>query len=330
MKWNVNNIARSAVLAFSLCLPLGLASAKEWKSYTYIDAVTTPAYKGLQKLAADFEQATGGEIVIKPAVGGSLPIKANNITQAVADGVLPIADDMAFAGNIRIGGLIRLPFLIETEAEYAKAREVWMRAVDAELDKMGVKLLAEYHYPAQVLFTSVPVTKLEDIKGKKIRVSSAEQGELVRRLGGVPVTLAPPEVATALQSGVINGVLTASAGGGRVWREFFTHNYRLPVNWANSLFIVNKDVWEGLSPDHQSKLQKAAQVAAAQVETELRDTEQSSTDQFRSTGMVVTVPTPEEVKTAVDQSRDYWDDWAKQKGSTAVEALKSVRAALGR
>jgi hypothetical protein len=36
------------------------------------------------------------------------------------------------------------------------------------------------------------------------------------------------------------------------------------------------------------------------------------------------------VKTAVDQSRDYWDDWAKQKGATAVEVLKSVRTALGR
>jgi TRAP-type C4-dicarboxylate transport system substrate-binding protein len=93
MKWSVTNIARCARLALLLCLPLGLAPAKEWKSYKYIDAVTTPAYKGLQKLAADFERATGGAIVIKLAVGGSLLIRANNITQAVADGVLPIADD---------------------------------------------------------------------------------------------------------------------------------------------------------------------------------------------------------------------------------------------
>ncbi|MBZ0146672.1 MAG: TRAP transporter substrate-binding protein DctP, partial [Pseudorhodoplanes sp.] len=254
-----------AAFALSLALP-NRAAAKEWKSYTYIDAVTTPAYRGLQKLSADFEKATGGAILIKPNVGGSLPIKASSITQAVGDGVLQIADDMAFVGNIKIGGLIRLPFLMDSSADYDKARAIWIPYADKELARVGVKLLAEYHYPAQVLFSSKPVTKLEDIKGLKIRVSSPEQAEFVNRFGGIPVTLSPPDVPSALQSGVINGVLTASAGGGRVWRDFFTHNYRLPVNWTNSLFIVNQGIFDALGAADKEKLVKAARDAAAAVE----------------------------------------------------------------
>ena len=306
------------------------AAAKEWKSYTYIDAVTTPAYRGLQKLATDFDKATDGAIAIKPNVGGSLPIKANSITQAVADGVLHIADDMAFVGNIKIGGLIRLPFLMDSAADYDKARRVWLGHADKELAAMGVKLLAEYHYPAQVLFATKPVTKLDDFKGLKIRVSSPEQGEFVKRFGGIPVTLAPPDVPSALQSGVINGVLTASAGGGRVWRDFFTHNYRLPVNWTNSMFIVNQRAFDGLSAADQQKLVKAAQEAAASVEKELTDNEDVATEEFRKTGMVVTIPTDAEMKTAASTIADYWQPWAEQKGAEAVSALVAIRSALGR
>ncbi len=308
----------------------GAATATEWKAYTYVDSVVTPAYRGLEKLAADFAKETNGAITIKPNAGGSLPIKANNITQAVADGVLHIADDFSYVGNIRIGGLIRLPFLIENEQEYAKARDIWIKYVDEELDALGVKRLSEYHYPAQVVFASQKVTSLEELKGKKVRVSSAEQGEVLKELGATPVTLTPPDVPSGLQSGVVSGVLTASAGGGLQWRDFFTHNYRLGVNWTNSMFIINKGVWDKLSPENQAKLSKVATAAAESIESELRNTEDSSTEKFKSTGMIVTLPTPEEKAKAVATITGYWDTWAKQKGGKAPEALAAIRAALKR
>ncbi|MGD9803109.1 MAG: TRAP transporter substrate-binding protein DctP [Hyphomicrobiaceae bacterium] len=323
-----------AYLALAACLGLAQsvvsAEAVEWKAYTYVDSVVTPAYRGLEKLSADYEKETGGAITIKPNAGGSLPIKASNITQAVADGVLQIADDFSFVGNLRIGGLIRLPSLIENETEYAQAREIWLKYVDQELDAMGVKRLSDYHYPAQVFFSSQKMTSLEDIKGRKIRVSSAEQGEVIKRLGGTAVTLSPPEVPTGLQSGVVSGVLTASAGGGLQWRDFFTHNYRLGVNWTNSMFIVNKSVWNKLTPDQQAKLNKVAKDAAAAIETELRTTEDSSTEKFKATGMVITLPTAEEKAKAVAAISDYWEAWAKQKGGKAPEALAAIRAAIKR
>jgi TRAP-type transport system periplasmic protein len=308
----------------------GAATATEWKAYTYVDSVVTPAYRGLEKLAADFAKEPTAAITIKPNAGGSLPIKANNITQAVADGVLHIADDFSYVGNIRIGGLIRLPFLIENEQEYAKARDIWIKYVDEELDALGVKRLSEYHYPAQVVFASQKVTSLEELKGKKVRVSSAEQGEVLKQLGATPVTLTPPDVPSGLQSGVVSGVLTASAGGGLQWRDFFTHNYRLGVNWTNSMFIVNKGVWDKLSKDDQAKLSKVAVAAAESIESELRNTEDSSTEQFKRTGMTVTLPTAEEKAKAVATIAGYWDAWAKQKGGKAPEALAAIRAALKR
>jgi TRAP-type C4-dicarboxylate transport system substrate-binding protein len=47
-------------------------------------------------------------------------------------------------------------------------------------------------------------------------------------------------------------------------------------------------------------------------------------------GMVVTPQRPEDVAMAEKLIAPYWDEWAKSKGPEAVEALKKVRAALGR
>jgi TRAP-type C4-dicarboxylate transport system substrate-binding protein len=47
-------------------------------------------------------------------------------------------------------------------------------------------------------------------------------------------------------------------------------------------------------------------------------------------GMIVTPEKPEDRSAAEKLIAPYWDSWAKEKGPEAVEALKKVRAALGR
>lgn len=48
-----------------------------------------------------------------------------------------------------------------------------------------------------------PVTRIEDFKGLKIRIAGLG-GEVLRRLGAVPVTMPPGEVFTSLQSGALD------------------------------------------------------------------------------------------------------------------------------
>jgi TRAP-type C4-dicarboxylate transport system substrate-binding protein len=43
----------------------------------------------------------------------------------------------------------------------------------------------------------------------KLRVAQPEQGELVRRFGGVSITMSAPEVPSALDRGVVDGIFTA-------------------------------------------------------------------------------------------------------------------------
>ena len=44
----------------------------------------------------------------------------------------------------------------------------------------------------------------------------------------------------------------------------------------------------------------------------------------------MTAAQPEEAAKVADTMKPYWDDWAKSRGPTVVEALGKVRAALNR
>ena len=54
---------------------------------------------------------------------------------------------------------------------------------------------------------------LDQIKEHKLRMSTAEQGNFLKRVGATPVQVTSAEVPAALERGIVEGVLTASAGG---------------------------------------------------------------------------------------------------------------------
>ena len=117
-------------------------------------------------------------------------------------------------------------------------RPTWRR----HFEKKGVpSYSASTSIPTRWLSRCKKLTSLADIKGQKIRVTSPEQGEFIKRpLGGAALTLGAPEVPSALDRSVVDGVLTASSGGGNIWKDLLKFNYRLGINYFNSVVIVNK------------------------------------------------------------------------------------------
>ena len=62
----------------------------------------------------------------------------------------------------------------------------------------------------------------------------------------------------------------------------------------------------------------------------MEDEEESLTKKFAEGGMTVTPEQPADLDVRHEAISAYWDEWAKTKGPDAVDALKQVRAALGR
>jgi TRAP-type C4-dicarboxylate transport system substrate-binding protein len=322
-------LVAAAALRFST-VPAGAQTGTSWIAYTYTPAATLAPARGLARIAEGIDKTTNGALKIKVHLGGSLPIGASDISNALSDNVVQLGDDGFFHGNLPVTGILRLPMLITTPEEFDKAAAIMRPHFELAYAAKGVLLLAQYYYPLQVAWSRAPLASLADMRARKFRVTSPEQGEFVRRLGGTPVTLGAAEVPSALDRGVVDGVFTASSGGGKIWKDLLKSSYRLGPNFFDASIAVNKGVFEKLPPDVQDKLRSLVAETAPWITSELRNDEGTATQQLATGGITMTEATASDAEGARKLLAPYWDEWANSRGAEAVAALGKVRAALGR
>jgi TRAP-type transport system periplasmic protein len=319
-----------AASALAACVLSGSVSAAEqWSYYIHQSAPQFATSRGAKLLTEEVEKATGGELKLRLHLAGTLQINASNITTAVGDNIVQMGDDLFNSGNVPFAGLLRLPMLIQSYEEYEKASEVLRPYLEKSFASKGAVLLGAYTYPMQVIWGRRQITSLDDIKGVKLRVASPEQGEFVRRFGGVSITMGAPEVPSALDRGVVDGILTGGVGA-VLWKDLLKSGYMLVVNINNSYIIANADAFKKLSPDLQAKLRKTVEENARWNQETMKKEEEAATSELKSIGYTITPATPQDAATATDRVKSYWDEWAKAKGPELVEALGKVRTALGR
>lgn len=319
-----------AVVCGVLAGTYSAAAQEAWTGYTYLASDALPGSKNLIALAKEFSEKSGGAVKLDINLAGSLGIKGSDITTSVASGVVQLSADGFFLGSIEEGGVLRLPMLFSTKEEFDKGLEVMNPILEKAFEEKGVVLLAQYLYPLQVSWGNYEIKSLSDIAGHKLRVSSPEQGAFVTAFGGSPVTIGGAEVPTALQTGVVEGVFTASVGGGKLWKDQFESTYRLGPNFFNSAIIVNKDSFDGLSAENQKLLKELAVKYADQATSENFANEASVTTDLAAGGIKVFEPTAEDTAAAIAKMTPYWAEWAASKSDRTKTALADTLKALGR
>src|ERR1043165_5182911 len=105
------------VTALAASLFVTPALAVDWNFYHHQSAPLFATSRGAKLLTEQIEKDTGGELKARLHLSGTLQIAPNNITVAVADGVVQIADDLFNSGNIPVAGIPRLPGLVRSRSE---------------------------------------------------------------------------------------------------------------------------------------------------------------------------------------------------------------------
>ncbi|MGR3527079.1 MAG: TRAP transporter substrate-binding protein DctP [Paracoccaceae bacterium] len=140
--------------------------------------------------------------------------------------------------------------------------------------------------------TNEPIVSLDDLQGKRLRLSGLEQGRLLESLGGNQVSMAGGEIYQALERGVIDGAefstpnVDFSGGFHQVTKYWATPGW----HQSASVFgvMINKASWDALSPETQEELKIAAQ---ANLIWSLSFTEKRATEayqQFKDAGIEIT------------------------------------------
>lgn len=119
-------------------------------------------------------------------------------------------------------------------------------------EKHDVYYVAPMCVGTQGLITKFPITKLEDLQGKKIRAAGMS-GYTVNAFGAAPVNLPPAEIYTALQRGTVDGT---------TYPWYCVEDYKFyevadhistPGFFKPGVcdLIFNKKVWAKLTPKQQ-------------------------------------------------------------------------------
>lgn len=125
-------------------------------------------------------------------------------------------------------------------------------------ERHGIEVLALYVYPAQVTFCTRPLKGLSDLAGRRVRISTPTQADLIRPFGAVPVQSEFSEIVAQVRSGNVDCAITGSMSGNAIGlHDITTHVYSGAINWGLSMFGANREAWQALQPDVRSTLRSA-------------------------------------------------------------------------
>jgi TRAP-type transport system periplasmic protein len=206
------------------------------------------------KLSTWAEKNLSGNEFIRLLRRGQVDVVAGTFTYLSGD--VPLLDMADLAG------------LNPTIEQLRKVLAATQPAFNQELERLGVRQIAPYAFPAQVFFFRQAIKGLDDARGKKMRTFGTTLNDLVTALGAQAVSITFAEVYSALERGVVDGAITgAMTANTTKWYEVTSHMYTLPVAWAPGAYYVNLDWWNKLDPEVRRFLEaNLAEMAEKQTE----------------------------------------------------------------
>ncbi|UCD33771.1 MAG: TRAP transporter substrate-binding protein, partial [Desulfobacterales bacterium] len=207
--------------------------------------------KAAMDWAKEIEKRTGNKVQITVFPGGTL----TNAKQCYS-GVVKGISDLGFSlfaytrGRFPVMAAVDLPMGYPNGKVASRVAHEFAKAFNPK-ELNDVKVLYLHAHGPGLLHTKKPVTKLEDLKGMKIRATGLSS-KVVEALGGVPVAMPQGGTYEALQKGVVEGTfgpLEVLKG----WKQAEVVKYTTEcygVGYTTTFFIVmNLDKWNALPAD---------------------------------------------------------------------------------
>ncbi len=221
---------------------------------------TTMLKTWCDNIAKDSSNRLNCQIYPAMQLGGSPPQLFDQAKDGVADVVWTVAGYSA--GRFAKSQVFELPFMMTNAG--ATSRAAWdFVQKHAQDEYKDVKLLAVHVHGPGVIFTkNKPITKIEDLKGMKMRGPTATVTKMLANMGATPVGMPVPQVPEALSKGVIDGaVIPYEVAPGLKVQEltkFASETDRNSPALYTTVFVVpmNKAKYESLPADLKAVIDK--------------------------------------------------------------------------
>ena len=322
-----------AIVAASMVMAVTAAGAQEVKRYRFAyDQPKTTGYGILGDIFSEkLKTLSNGTMLIDQYPGAQLGQEPQVLQLVKAGDVEFCISSSANAATLSPqAGVMSMHFLFRSEAHLIKAiadPEV-SRAVKAMIADtvQGARVIALATLGLRNMYSKREITKLDDVKGLKVRVQATPTEDTMFPAYGAQIVHMPfGSVYTSLQTGVVdvaeNGVNVYLAN---------KHYEVAPVlsmtehEANNSLVWVSDKLWNSLTPEQQGWVQAAADEVNKTQPGKALALERQSAEKLKSIGVKVVTDVDKSGFVAV--ADPYLDKLAKELGPHAEKIKNLIRA----
>lgn len=222
-----------------------------------------PVHLALERFKETVEENSEGNIKITIHPNGQLGSESQVLEQLQA-GALAMTKVSAAALTSYSEGYnaFTLPYVFADENHFFDSMESdVVQELYNSTEENGFIGLTFYDSGARSFYhVDKAILTPEDLNGEKIRVMGFQsQIDMMKALGGTPVTMPYGDVYTSIQSGVIDGAEsnpTALTNGnhGEVAKQFsFDEHTRIP-----DILVISSQIWNSLNEEQQDIIKEAA------------------------------------------------------------------------
>jgi tripartite ATP-independent transporter DctP family solute receptor len=293
-----------------------------------------PVSLGYVKFAELVKEKTKGKIIVDVFNNGVLGGDREGI-EACQKGTMEFAGsstpNMASFTNIFIAW--DLPYIFESKAEVYKAVDGEPGKLAAkEMEKSGFKVIMFPDYGFRQVVNNDREVKIPgDLNGLKMRTTNSpvEIADF-KAWGANPTPIAWPEVYTALQQKTVQGEGNSYS---LLWdtkhQEALKYAVEVNYNYSSDILVMNKKIFDELSPDLQKALMDAGKDAVAWQREKANAREGECKENFKKFGIKVYEPTPAEMKQWKQAVKSVWDTYVV-KGKADPEYVDLILKTIGK
>jgi tripartite ATP-independent transporter DctP family solute receptor len=266
-------------------------------------SATEPYHVGFEHFKKRVEELTKGKVEVQLFPNRTLGNERDLIEGLLLGTVhVTVPSNAVMAGFVPETKVFDLPFLFRDRPHmYAVMDGPVGTDLGERMRVKGFRLLSYYEAGVRHIMTNKkPLTKLDDLKGLKIRtMENPVHLDAFRAMGASPLPMAYGEVYTALQQGVIDG---AEAANTNYEAQKF---YEVAPNWAMVAWttlvadmIMGEKFFQGLPADVQKAVVQAAQESAKVEREAYARSEDVALAQLKARNVKITTPDPEPFRKA--------------------------------
>jgi TRAP-type C4-dicarboxylate transport system substrate-binding protein len=191
-------------------------------------------------------------------------------------------------------------------------------------------IVLQAHDSFYLVFTKKKVTTLEGLKGMKIRFPSITIKSYFEALGATPVSIPPPELFNAINTGVLDG--TSASPGYLVMSKLY--EIMKYISWANpissgaNIVLMSQKTWDSLPQDIQLIMEELNTKAKYQYLDAGQQQDIDSIKQLKKAGMEMYSLSPDELKRWQKLAQPVIDQWVSDTQAAGFPGKEALETAL--